>query len=491
MTLYSILVWGYCFICAVGRPRPDLKIKQDMISTPFLLIKLFLREMRNAKITMKRIILILLLLLNISICYSIEMENFYMPKLNFYSCQNYVGEKVIVNYCESDDKRYLDTEVFKRYYGNLNDIYTIRRIRYGNQIVFLLVNDRGNKIKVRVNNGGPKVKDELSSCNIFFLIDDFYKYIDSQKGKIYKNRENIDVAVLQNIELVLSSYEKPVLVSNVKSLFTGDESLCLSHEVDSLCKNIGMILRNPKVKDSYKIIGLEKTPEKIENKGFEAEYPSYIFENQRTGEYLIGSAKDYLTSAFRKDLEGKYRASLIEVEKPINPEIRYGETTRISTEKGTGFCYKDNVIDILIVIKHSEFNFVLENVSDSSIKIIWDDAVFVDFDGSIEKVMHKGIKYTERNNSQPSTTIIRNSKWEDAIIPTHLVYYEEPTKYRKGGWRERSILPPDEPLLFGYETKQIKLMLPIQIKGIVNEYIFVFDVNYVFSYPERLNLEMF
>lgn len=33
------------------------------------------------------------------------------------------------------------------------------------------------------------------------------------------------------------------------------------------------------------------------------------------------------------------------------------------------------------------------------------------------------------------------------------------------------------------------LMLPIQIKDVINEYVFVFDVNYVYNYPDRLNLE--
>ncbi len=29
-------VWGYCFICCMGTPRPGIWIKQDTILTPFL-----------------------------------------------------------------------------------------------------------------------------------------------------------------------------------------------------------------------------------------------------------------------------------------------------------------------------------------------------------------------------------------------------------------------------------------------------------------------
>ena len=39
----------------------------------------------------------------------------------------------------------------------------------------------------------------------------------------------------------------------------------------------------------------------------------------------------------------------------------------------------------------------------------------------------------------------------------------------------------------GLEPGQVMLMLPIQIRDVINEYIFVFDVKYVFKHPERLN----
>ena len=32
----AISVWGYCFICGMGTPRPKNEIKQNTILTPFL-----------------------------------------------------------------------------------------------------------------------------------------------------------------------------------------------------------------------------------------------------------------------------------------------------------------------------------------------------------------------------------------------------------------------------------------------------------------------
>ena len=50
-------VWGYCFICYKGTPRPDNEIRQDTILTPFLCLitKPFQWRMRNTvSYTMKQ-----------------------------------------------------------------------------------------------------------------------------------------------------------------------------------------------------------------------------------------------------------------------------------------------------------------------------------------------------------------------------------------------------------------------------------------------------
>lgn len=41
----------------------------------------------------------------------------------------------------------------------------------------------------------------------------------------------------------------------------------------------------------------------------------------------------------------------------------------------------------------------------------------------------------------------------------------------------------------GKEPGVIQLMLPIQIKNVVNEYTFVFKVYYTYDHPELLNTE--
>ena len=95
--------------------------------------------------------------------------------------------------------------------------------------------------------------------------------------------------------------------------------------------------------------------------------------------------------------------------------------------------------------------------------------------------MHLGIKYSQREASQPASTIIRGASLEDVACPTSNVRYSELLKE----WVTDSMYPDK----ITKEAQQIRLMLPIQIKDVVNEYVFVFDVKYESKHPERLNIE--
>lgn len=305
-----------------------------------------------------------------------------------------------------------------------------------------------------------------------------------------------DVAIIEGFEMLYKGEGYPELYYAMKSLLNNKTFYCLPTEVEDYCSEIGTILTNPKVKTSYRIDGIETIfPTSQYDSSIKK---SYYVTNSITGEIETCPMSE-IENIFSADLRGKYFSYLSMVEKPLNPEIRYGKTSTIVSENNESkFLYRDNVIEIIIFPTSSKFYFELKNISENSIKIIWDEAAFVGLDGCSEKVMHKGIKFSEKNGSQPPTTIIKNAKLDDVIIPTHLVYYKTVDlsdeskllfqKYGYGdlvedGWDTHSMYPEQPGLKFG----QIRLMLPIQIKNVVNEYIFVFDVEYKYNYPERIN----
>ena len=142
----------------------------------------------------------------------------------------------------------------------------------------------------------------------------------------------------------------------------------------------------------------------------------------------------------------------------------------------------DNFIDILIFANDTQFAFEIKNVSSNTIKIIWNEAVFVDVDGSTSKVMHTGVKYSERESDQPASTIIKNAKLEDIAAPTSNVYYNDSSKK----WETYSLYKNANQNKKG---QTIRLMLPIQVKDVINEYIFEFELSYNYIYPELLNIQ--
>lgn len=174
-------------------------------------------------------------------------------------------------------------------------------------------------------------------------------------------------------------------------------------------------------------------------------------------------------------LKGGYKSELVKVEKPVDEAVRYGETSVIEDDGVTKYSYVDNIINILIFGDKEQFNFILKNVSDNSIKIVWNEAAFVGIDGVTSKIMHSGIKYSQREADQPATVIIRGAKLEDIAAPTDLIYYSDILRE----WTSRSMYPSK-----AGANGQVTLMLPIQIKETINEYLFVFNVVYKYAHPE-------
>lgn len=247
---------------------------------------------------------------------------------------------------------------------------------------------------------------------------------------------------------------------------------------------IGKEFSDSIVKHKYKVVDVE-----LKN-DFDA-----ITIKQRLKRYLVlksgldNSTHEYEESeaaerCFFEDKSGQYHTYLAKVEKPSNPAVKFGKTKTVTSDdkKGvTKFSYVDNFIDILIFSTGKEFNFLLKNVSQSTQKLIWDEAVYVDYNGSSSKVMHNGVKYSQKDASQPASTIIKGASIDELACPTSNVFYSESAKE----WTTNSMYPNSSKT---NDTKQVQLMLPIQIKDITNEYIFVFDYKYEFDHPERIKL---
>ena len=187
-----------------------------------------------------------------------------------------------------------------------------------------------------------------------------------------------------------------------------------------------------------------------------------------------GAFKSYVAS---------YNVGLSKVESPANAKQQFGETKVVKFDDGglTKYRYEDDYIDIAWYVSSKQFNFELRNKSAHSIKINWDDITYVDIDGKAGRVMHSGVKYIDRNNSQPSTTIPKNASISDILLPTDNVYY---VSGQYGGWNEKYLIPCVYSKQETYDIlaptnvgKKMSILMPIMIENVQNDYIFEFNID--------------
>lgn len=185
-----------------------------------------------------------------------------------------------------------------------------------------------------------------------------------------------------------------------------------------------------------------------------------------------------------------YNVSLNSVESPADAKVQFGETKIVSQAEAnvTKYSYEDDFIAITWYVDSCQFNFTLRNKSNHTIKINWDDISYVNYNGQTGRVMHAGVKYNEKNNSQPSTMVPKGASISDILLPTDNVYF---VSGQYGGWREKSLIPNSfdkktniDAAASVYVGKTMTILMPIYIENVQNDYVFKFNID-SYSVPKK------
>lgn len=181
-----------------------------------------------------------------------------------------------------------------------------------------------------------------------------------------------------------------------------------------------------------------------------------------------------------------YTVSLSKVEHPADTKEPFGDTKIYDFQESgiTHYRFEDDYIAISWYVDETSFQFSLTNKSGKTLKINWDDISYVDMDGQAGRVMHSGVKYVERNNSQPSTTIPKGATLSDRLIPTNNVYSEPDIFFGGINWFEKHLFPRKEELsedavkanVAKYAGKTMAILMPILIENTQNDYLFTFQI---------------
>ena len=166
----------------------------------------------------------------------------------------------------------------------------------------------------------------------------------------------------------------------------------------------------------------------------------------------------------------RYDIGLTTVERPANAKVQYGDLQLVRVQSGDTVKYRfeDSLLSILWMPSAEQLFFWLDNKSQHTLKLIWDETVLLYPSGVSARVMHEGVKFIDRNSSQPPSIIPRGGTLFDCLNPTDRVVF---SNY----WQTLPFVNTTD------VGKDFRVVMPLQVEGITNEYTFQFHVNSVDS----------
>jgi len=130
--------------------------------------------------------------------------------------------------------------------------------------------------------------------------------------------------------------------------------------------------------------------------------------------------------------------------------------------------FHDAKIDIAFVFSKQEIDFVLRNLSDDPLEIDWNKVSYIDFAGTAQRVIHKGVRFIDRNGHLPPTVVPPTARIADILLPANLIYYSD-------GWDRLALLPQGEKAK-ATEGKTCSVFIPVAYSGRTVNYLFAFQV---------------
>lgn len=167
----------------------------------------------------------------------------------------------------------------------------------------------------------------------------------------------------------------------------------------------------------------------------------------------------------KKRESGTYHFEITKVDKPKNQNVKKGTLTKNNI-------YEDNIISVKWDVQEAKFLFNLKNMTSNTMKVLWDEALIVNFEGFTERVLHKGADLEALQKAQ-----------QPAIIPSlaQLADFYCSERYLS-----------DSRLRYGYgrndkgvqDGESMRLILPVQVGNTTYTYSFTFTLKWEWSHPE-------
>lgn len=189
-----------------------------------------------------------------------------------------------------------------------------------------------------------------------------------------------------------------------------------------------------------------------------------------------------------------YDISLISVERPAESVRRYGEQ-RLAATPGEGgqrfFSFEDNLVRIKWHPTSDDIAFMIGNKTDGPLKVLWDEAAFIDEQGKGHRLIHAGSGYEDRNAVHPPTVIAAWGTLNDFIHSADSFKPEEDYGKRAPrqvvDWMRAPFLPERikgtagelRPRAEAVVGKTFRVILPVEADNLRNDYTYTFRIDNV------------
>lgn len=147
--------------------------------------------------------------------------------------------------------------------------------------------------------------------------------------------------------------------------------------------------------------------------------------------------------------------------------------------------YKDDYITIQFRLDETAIKFQLQNISDVPVSIMWEN-VAVGLNNRVFPIKNISTLYQTELTQPPSVMIPSLGYIRDMVIPRDYITID------KDKWVEKDLFPTDDmgsaarkKLIPKYVGSQIKLLLPMKIGEVVQDYSFTFKVKSISPVPEN------
>ena len=180
-----------------------------------------------------------------------------------------------------------------------------------------------------------------------------------------------------------------------------------------------------------------------------------------------------------------YDYTLENVESPSKTSFKKNKIFSINSFKeNEPLVFEDNFIKIEWTPTESRFYFKLENKTNETIRLIWNKGSFVDTNNSNYRIINRNIDLSFDTIETPPTNILKKTFLNDFVYPFELASYSKNNWYSDDllkiffttGDSEEKKQEIKDNINSKFLNKYTKILIPIEIKGEIKEYIFYFKI---------------